>query len=81
MLPWKQEVHRSQIHVLNSTNIYEVRNSHNCQTVAMNKIKCNATIFLPISIKLLLEVPMGVDFGHFRGARGTKIKNLFEKKS
>ena len=23
---------------------------------------------------------MGVDFGHFRGARGTKIKKLVEKK-
>ena len=22
---------------------------------------------------------MGVDFGHFRGASGVKIKNLFEK--
>ena len=24
---------------------------------------------------------MGVDFGHFRGARGTKIKKLVEQKS
>ena len=24
---------------------------------------------------------MGVDFGYFRGARGTKIKKLFKKKS
>ena len=23
---------------------------------------------------------MGVDFGHFRGTSGVKIKNLFEKK-
>ena len=23
---------------------------------------------------------MGIDFGHFRGASGLKIKNLFEKK-
>ena len=30
-------------------------------------------------MKILSEAQMGVDFGHFRGASGVKIKNLFEK--
>ena len=36
---------------------------------------------LAISIKILSEAPMGVDFSHFRGARGTKNKKLVKKKS
>ena len=35
--------------------------------------------FLQYLLKILSEALMGVDFGHFRGARGTKIKKLFEK--
>ena len=68
------------MHVLILTNIYEVWNSHNQQTVTLNKRKCWAIIFLPISIKILSEAPMGVWFSHFRGATGAKIKKLFEKK-
>ena len=34
---------------------------------------------LAISIKILSEAPMGVDFSHFRGARGTKNKKLVKK--
>ena len=30
-------------------------------------------------MKILSEAQIGVDFGHFRGASGKKIKNLFEK--
>ena len=47
----KRYIHRSKMHVLNFTNIYEVCNSHNCQTVTLNKRKCNATISLPISLQ------------------------------
>ena len=42
-------------------------------------MKGNATISLPISMKKLSEAQIGVNFGHFRGASGVKIKNLFEK--
>ena len=59
MFPWKQEVHRSEMHVLNLTNIYEVYTSHNCQTVTMNKRKCNTTISLPISIEHIIRGPYG----------------------
>ena len=59
MFPWKQEVHRSEMHVLNLTNIYEVCNSHNRQTVTMNKRKCNTTISLPISIKHIIRGSYG----------------------
>ena len=34
---------------------------------------------LAISIKNIIRGPNGVDFGRFRGARGTKIKKLVEK--
>ena len=59
LLLWKQEVHRSKMHVLNLTYINEVWNSHNCQTVTLNKRKFNATISLPISIKNIIRGPYG----------------------
>ena len=81
MFPWKQEVHRSEMHVLNLTNIYEVYISHNCQTVTMNKRKCNTTISLPISVKHIIRGPYGgLSLVILRAQRG---KNLvfFLKKS
>ena len=79
MFPWKQEVHRSEMHVLNLTNIYEMYISHNCQTVTMNKRKCNTNI-----CKTYYQRPLwGFEFGHFKGTRGGGGKNLdfFLKKS
>ena len=49
----------SEMHVLNLTNIYEVYISHNCQTVTMNRRKCNTTISLPISVKHIIRGPYG----------------------
>ena len=69
------------MHVLNLANIYDVCNSHNCQTVTLNKRKCNATIFLPISIKHIIRGPNGgLILIILRGARGAKIKKLFLKR-
>ena len=73
MLPWKQEVHRSEMHVLILTNIYffyEVCNLHNRQTVTMNKRKCNTTISLPISIKHIIRGPYGDLILVILGAQG-----------
>ena len=70
------------MHVLNLTNIYDMCNSQNCQTVTLNKIKCYATISLPKYKKIYYQRPQwGFDFDHFRGARGAKIRKLFGKKS
>ena len=81
MFQWKQEVHRSEMHVLNLTNIYEVCNSHNRQTVTMNKRKCNTTISLPISIKHIIRGPYGDLIFVILGAQGgAKIYIFFEKK-
>ena len=76
MFPWKQEVHRPEMHVLNLTNIYEVCNSHNCQTVTMNKRKCNTTISLPKSIKHIIKGPYGGLILVILGAYGGGGKNL-----
>ena len=81
MFPWKQEVHRSEIHVLNLTNIYEVYISHNCQTVTMNKRKCNTTISLPISVKHIIRGPYGgLSLVILRAQGGQKFRFFFEKK-
>ena len=84
MFPWKQEVHRSEMHVLNLTNIYEVCNSHNCQTVTMNKWKRSTTISLPISIKNIIRGPYGglslVILGA-QGGGGQKFRFFLKKKS
>ena len=83
MFPWKQEVHRSEMHVLNLTNIYEVCNSHNRQALTMNKRKCNTTISLPISIKHIIRGPYGDLILVILGAQGGGGKNLdffFKKK-
>ena len=71
------------MHVLNLTNIYEVCNSQNRQTVTMNKRKCNTTISLPISIKHIIRGPYGDLILVILGAQGGGGKNLdfFEKKS
>ena len=70
------------MHVLNLTNIYEVCNSHNCQTVTMNQRKCYTTISLPISIKHSIRGPNGGLILVILGVQGgAKIKKLFEKKS
>ena len=53
--------------------------TENCNTE--QKCKSNAIISLPISMKKLSEARMGFDFGLLRGARGAKIKKLFEIKS
>ena len=80
MFPWKQEVHHSEMHVLNLTNIYEVFNSHNRQTVTMNKRKCNYHFSTNI-YKTYYQRPLwGFDFGHFRGARGGKNLDFILKK-
>ena len=76
MFPWKQEVHRSEMHVLNLTNIYEVCNSHNRQTVTMSKRTCNTTISLPISIKHIIRGPYGDLILVILGAQGGGGKNL-----
>ena len=80
MFPWKQEVHRSEMHVLNLTNIYEVYISHNCQTVTMNKIKCNTTISLPISVKHIIRGPYGGLSLVILGAQGGQKFRFFLKK-
>ena len=70
------------MHVLNLTNIYDVFNSHNCQTVTLNKRKCYATISLPISIKHIIRGPDGGLILIILGAQGgAKIRKLFGKKS
>ena len=80
MFPWKQEVHCSEMHVLNLTNIYDVCNSHNCQTVTMNKRKCNTTISLPISIKHMIRGPNGGLILVILGAQGGKNLDFFLEK-
>ena len=68
------------MHVLNLTNIYDVCNSHNCQTVTLNKRKCNATISLPISIKHFIRGPNGGLILIILGAQeGQKLGNYLEK--
>ena len=70
------------MHVLNLTNIYDVCTSHNCQTVALNKRKCDATISLPISIKYIIRGPYGGSILIILGAQGgQKLGNYLEKKS
>ena len=82
MFPWNQEVHRSEMHVLNLTNIYEVYISHNCQTVSMNKRKCNTTISLPISVKHIIRGPYGgLSLVILRAQGGQKFRVFFKKKS
>ena len=82
MFPWKQEVHRSEMHVLNLTNIYEVYISHSCQTVTMNKRKCNTTISLPISVKHIIRGPYGgLSLVILRAQGGQKFRFFFDKKS
>ena len=67
------------MHVLNLTNIYDVCNSHNCQTVTLNKTKCNATISLPISIKHIIKGPNGGLILIILGAQGgQKLINYLE---
>ena len=82
MFPWKQEVRRSEMHVLNLTNIYEVYISHNCQTVTMNKRKCNTTISLPISVKHIIRGPYGgLSLVILRAQGGQKFRFFLKKKS
>ena len=52
MFPWKQEVHRSEMHVLNLTNIYEVCNSHNRQTVTMKKVNKQCLLDTPRTVRV-----------------------------
>ena len=69
------------MHVLNLTNIYDVCYSHNCQTVTLNKRKCNATISLPISIKHIIRGPNGGLILIILGAQGVqKLGNYLGKK-
>ena len=71
------------MHVLNLTNIYEVCNSHICQTVIMNERNCYTTISLPISLKMYQRLQWGlilVILGVQEGGGG-KNQKLFEKKS
>ena len=80
MLPWKQEIHRSKMHVLNLTNIYDVCNSHKCQTVTLNKRKCYATISLPISTKHIIRGPNEGLILIILGAQGgQKLGNYLDK--
>ena len=68
------------MHVLNLTNIYDVCNSQNCQTVTPNKIKCYATISLPKSIKHIIKGPNGGLILIILGAQGgQKLGNYLEK--
>ena len=68
------------MHVLNLTIIYDVCNSHNCQTVKLNKRKCNATISLPISIKHIIRGPNGGLLLIILGVQGgQKLGNYLEK--
>ena len=70
------------MHVLNLTNIYDVCNSHNCQSVTLNKRECYATISLPISIKHIIRGPNGGLILIILGAKGgQKLGNYLEKKS
>ena len=81
MFPWKQEVHRSEMHVLNLTNIFEVYISHNCQTITMNKRKCKTTISLPISVKHIIRGPYGgLSLDILRAQGGQKFRFFFLKK-
>ena len=72
---------RSKMHVLNLTNIYDVCNSHNCQTVTLNKRKCYATISLPISIKRIIRGPNGGLILIILGAQGGQKLGNYLKKS
>ena len=75
-------MHRSKMHVLNLTNIYDASNPHNCQTVTLNKIKYYTTISLPIFIKHINRGPNGgLILIISSGARGAKIRKLFGRKS
>ena len=68
------------MNVLNLTNLYYGCNSHNCQTVRLDKRKCNATISLPIPIQHIIRGPNGGLILVILGAQGgAKIKKLFEK--
>ena len=70
------------MHVLNLTNIYDMCNSQNCQTVTLNKIKCYATISLPKYIKHIIRGPNGGLILIILGAQGgAKIRKLFGQKS
>ena len=51
---------------------YDVCNSHNCQTVTLNKRKSNATISLPISIQHIIRGPNGGLTLIILGAQGGK---------
>ena len=68
------------MHVLNLTNIYDVCNSHNCQTVTLNKKKCYATISLQKSIQHIIRGPNGGLNLIILGAKGgQKLRNYLEK--
>ena len=68
------------MHVLNLTNIYDVCNSQNCQTVTPNKIKCYATISLPKSIKHIIRGLNGGLILIILGAQGgQKLENYLKK--
>ena len=68
------------MHVLNLTNISDVCNSHNCQTVTLNKRKCYATISMPISIKNIIRGPNGGLILISLGVQaGQKLGNYLEK--
>ena len=68
------------MHVLNLTNIYEMCNSHNCQTVTMNRIKCYTTISLTISVKHSLRGPNeGLIFVNLWVQGGQKFRNYLKK--
>ena len=68
------------MYVLNLTNIYDVCNSHNCQTVTLKNGKCNATISLPISIKHIIRGPNGDLIFIILGAQGgQKLGDYLEK--
>ena len=68
------------MHVLNLTNIYDVCNSHDSQTVTLNKRKCYATISLSISIKHIIRGPNGGLILIILGAQGgQKLINYLEK--
>ena len=68
------------MHVLNLTNVYDVGNSQNCQTVTPNKIKSYATISLPKYIKHIIRGPNGGLILIILGAQGgKKLGNYLEK--
>ena len=66
---------------LSFKNIYDVCNSHTCQTVTLNKRKCNATISLPISIQNIIRGPnWGLILVILGAQRGQKLRNYLKKK-